>query len=279
MKPVVAVISAGAMGAAVAQRLTGNGIEVRTFLAGRSAATQDRARAAGMRLVDEAAIAQCDILLSIVPPGEAKALARHLAPFLAAGNPALVYADCNAVSPQTVLAIGSAIAASRVCFVDAGIIGGPPKPGGPGPVFYGAGPHAAGLAVLAEHGLLVKVLEGPIGAASGLKMSYAGITKGLTALASAMMLAATRFGAAADLHQELANSQPQLLTLFQRSVPDMFPKAYRWVAEIREIAEFAGEDAATAQIYQGVADLYQHLADDQAADGTDIARLTAFLQH
>lgn len=62
--------------------------------------------------------------------------------------------------------------------------------------------------MLAQHGLTIKLLDGPVGAASGLKMSYAGITKGLTALAAAMMLAATRFGAASDQAAELAESQP-----------------------------------------------------------------------
>ena len=39
MAPVVAVIAAGAMGAAVGRRLTDNGVTVLTSLAGRSAAT------------------------------------------------------------------------------------------------------------------------------------------------------------------------------------------------------------------------------------------------
>ncbi len=69
-------------------------------------------------------------------------------------------------------------------------------------------------------------------------MSYGGITKGLTAVGSAMILAATRAGVAEALHAELAASQPNLLTYFTRSVPDMFGKAYRWVPEMEEIAHF-----------------------------------------
>ena len=281
MKPTVAIVAPGAMGAAVAQRLAEHGIEVRTSLAGRSAASAARARAAGMRPVEDTALAEADILLSIVPPGDAVALAERLAPVLSAGQRrGLVYADCNAVSPRTAMRVGDvlsgAAAAADLCFVDAGIIGGPPKPGTRGPVFYCSGPHAARLAVLAEHGLAVKVLDGSIGAASGLKMGYAGITKGTTALASTMMLAATRFGAAAELRRVLAESRPDLLALFERSVPDMSPKAYRWVAEMEEIADFAGADTAAQQIYQGIAQLYGRLAADWKGERTETKQLTAF---
>ncbi len=275
---VVAVIAPGAMGAGVGQRLAENGVAVRTVLAGRSAASAARAEAAGMRPVTEAQLAEVDIILSIVPPGEAMALAQRLAPVLAGAAKKPVYADCNAVSPQTAQHIAAVIDATGAPFVDAGIIGLPPAPGGKGPVFYASGPHAGALSVLGQHGLQVKTLAGPVGAASGLKMSYAGITKGLTALGAAMMLAATRFGAADDLRAELEISQPQLMTGFRRSVPGMFPKAYRWVAEMEEIADFAGEDAATRQIYQGIAQLYERLAQDQAGAQQEIGLLRSFVQ-
>ena len=271
----VAIIAPGAMGAAVGQVLVHHGVEVRTWLAGRSPASAARAAAAGLIATDRDGIAACDIILSIVPPGEALALAERLAPAL---KPGVLYADCNAVSPQTVQLVGAVIAATGARFVDAGIIGLPPAPGKTGPSFYASGPDAPGLAVLGAHGLVVKVLDGPIGAASGLKMSYAGITKGLTGLAAAMMLAATRFGAAPDLAAELAHSQPNLLAGLQRSVPNMYSKAYRWVAEMEEIAAFAGEDAATRQIYQGLAALYEGLARDQAGAQQDIGALDAFLK-
>lgn len=275
--PVIAVIAPGAMGAAVGGRLVEHGAEVWTVLAGRSPASAARARAAGMMDVDVRQVSAADIVLSIVPPGEALALARSLSPVLREATRKPVYADCNAVSPQTVAAIAAEVDAAGACFVDAGIIGGPPKPGTPGPLIYASGPHAPALAMLAQHGLRVSDLHGPVGAASGLKMSYAGITKGLTALASAMMLAATRFGAAPALAAELAASQPDLLKYLTRSVPDMYPKAYRWVAEMQEIAAFAGEDGPTRDIYTGIAALYAELAQDAAGPKQEVGALDAFL--
>ena len=49
----------------------------------------------------------------------------------------------------TVERVAAALAPSRCRFVDAGIIGGPPREGYKGPTFYISGPHAGDLAALA----------------------------------------------------------------------------------------------------------------------------------
>ncbi len=278
----IAIIAQGAMGAAVAARLAANGAEVVTSLAGRSASSRARAEAAGMRAVADEALADAAIILSIVPPGEALALARRLAHVLRAAREKPAYVDCNAVSPQMAERIAEVIGGTGAPFVDAAIIGPPPEPGksGPGksgPVFYLSGHEARRAAVLDAHGIAVKLLDSPVGAASGLKMSYAGLTKGITALGAAMMLAATRFGADRILYAELAESQPKLLAQLTRSVPGMFPKAYRWASEMEEIAAFTAEDPAVAAIYQGMARLYERLAADQAADKREVGALAAFV--
>ncbi|MGO4126069.1 DUF1932 domain-containing protein [Inquilinus sp. YAF38] len=277
MTPTIAVIAPGAMGSGIARRLADSGATVPTLLDGRSAATVARAKAAGMQAADEAAVAAADIILSIVPPGEAKTLAERLAPALRAAARKPVYVDCNAVNVETVQAIAAIVAPTGAGFADGGIIGGPPVPGTAGPVLYLAGPEAARLGVLGDLGLRIHVLDGPVGAASALKMSYAGITKGLTGLAAAMILGASRNGAAPALHAELAASQPQLLARFEKGLPDMYAKAYRWVAEMREIADFLGPDDPARLIYEGMAGLYERLAADVAGETREIAALDAFL--
>ena len=179
-----------------------------------------------------------------------------------------VFVDCNAVSPDTVRQIGDVIEATGAPFIDAAIIGLPPKTGGgPSPHFYASGPDANRLLALASHGLDVRVLDGPVGAASALKMCYAGINKGLAAIAAAMILAASRSGATAALYQEMGESLPDLLRSLRRQVPDMLPKAYRWVAEMREIAAFGGaEDEATRQIFNGFSQLFDQIARDVAGE-------------
>jgi L-threonate 2-dehydrogenase len=124
-------------------------------------------------------------------------------------------------------------------------------------------------------------LDGPIGAASALKMSYAGITKGLTAVAVAMVLGATRGGSAAALHKELEMSQPQLLGWLTRQVPRMPPKAYRWVAEMEEIGHFVGDGTPGGDMYAAIAKLYEDIAAalraPQTADNS-VAQLAAFFE-
>ncbi|MEI9985679.1 MAG: NAD(P)-binding domain-containing protein [Aliidongia sp.] len=178
MRPIIAVVAPGSMGAAIGRRLVERGAEVRTALAGRSAATRARAAAAGMVAAEPSGLAEAGFILSIVPPGEALALAESLVPVLTQATHKPLYVDCNAVSPDTVARIATVIAPTGCRFVDAGIIGGPPQPDAAGPVFYASGPDAGCLAALAEYGLEISLLDGPIGAASALKMSYAGITKG-----------------------------------------------------------------------------------------------------
>ena len=95
--------------------------------------------------------------------------------------------------------------------------------------------------MLRDWGIDWRVIDGPIGAASAVKMSYAGITKGTTAIAAAMLLGAARFGCAEALIAELSSSQPQMLARMRSGIPGMYDKAYRWVAEMEEISDFLEE--------------------------------------
>jgi 3-hydroxyisobutyrate dehydrogenase-like beta-hydroxyacid dehydrogenase len=123
----------------------------------------------------------------------------------------------------------------------------------------------------------MREIEGPVGAASALKMSYAGITKGLIAVASAMALGATRAGVQEALLQELAESQPELLQRLRTMIPGVYSKAYRWVAEMEEIAAFLEGVHEAGDLYRGAAGLYRDLAEEYP-DGADIAALERFFQ-
>jgi len=293
MSPVVAIVAPGNMGAAVARRLTENGVEVLTALEGRGAASVARASAAGMKDVPLDGLTRADVVLSILPPECAFRFAERMAVVLArAGKSAAasgtagaqaaerkpVFVDCNAVSPETVRRIGVVVTRAGAPFVDASIIGLPPKPGQAGPHFYVCGEAAACARVLAlrEVGLDVRVLEGALGAASALKMAYAGINKGVAAVAAAMILAAGRAGATEALYQEMSESLPGLLESLRRQVPDMLPKTYRWVAEMREIAAFASEDAAARDVFVGFSELFARIAQDAAGEKVESGVLTGF---
>jgi 3-hydroxyisobutyrate dehydrogenase-like beta-hydroxyacid dehydrogenase len=274
----VAIIAPGNMGAAVGGRLTENKVNVLTSLAGRSQASAARAKAAGMTAVADAQLTESDFLLSIVPPGDALALAQRLAPVLSAANKKPVYVECNAVSPRSMLEIGAVIAATGCPFVGAGIIGPPPKPGTTNTKIYASGPHAADFARLNDFGLIVRVLAGPLTAASALKMSYAGVTKGFTALGAAMMLAATRGGSVEALKAELAESQPALLGFLTRQTPAMYSKAYRWVAEMEEISDFVGKDYPEHVMLDASARLYERIAADFDGEKKEVGVMVKFVK-
>jgi len=261
MTETVAIIAPGEMGSAVGARLVERGGRVLTSLQGRGKSSAARAGRAGMTAAesDEELVGSADFVLSIVPPGEAVGLARRLAPALKQASSRPVYVDLNAISPKTAERIGALIAPTGCRYVDGGIIG-PPPAAGSRTVLYVSGEGANEVLRLIPLGLDVRVVDGGIGAASALKMSYAGITKGITALGTAMMLGATRADVAGALGKELGESQPQLLAYLARSVPAMFPKAYRWVAEMEEISQFLAEDTAAEHIYRGIARLYARLA-------------------
>jgi len=277
-KPVIAVIAQGTMGSGVGARLSEKGVDVVTSLTGRSGASAARAKAAGMRDVPDDVIVGSEIVLSILPPSEALPLAERLAPHLRAAKKKPLYIDCNAVSSEMAKRIGDVIAATGSPFADGGIIGGAPRAGYDGPGIYIAAAPPGSLDPLVRGGLSIKPLAGPIGAASALKMSYAAISKGLTAIASASILAAAKYGASDALFAELGLSQKAVLGAITRSVPEMHSKAYRFVGEMEEIAEHFGRPSS-AQIYEGMAKLYQEIADDYDAGGKgDIAALTDFFR-
>jgi 3-hydroxyisobutyrate dehydrogenase-like beta-hydroxyacid dehydrogenase len=204
-------------------------------------------------------------------------LARRLAPTLRAANKKTVYVDCNAVSPPTAQEIADIVATTGCLFVDAGIIGPPPKPGSKNTKFYVSGPAAHDVARLNDYGLIVRVLDGPLTAASAMKMSYAGITKGFTALGAAMMLAATRGGTAEALKAELEESQAPLLAWLSRQVPSMYSKAYRWVAELDEIGGFVGRDHPEHAMFSAAARFYEEMAKDFEGENTETAALDKFI--
>src|SRR3989440_7327976 len=172
MADTIGIIAMGEMGSGVARRLHERGATVITQLSGRSAASAARAERAGAIPVstDDEFVAQSDFLLSIVPPGDAVALAERLAPAIKRAGRKVVYVDCNAVSPQTAERIGEALQHAGCIYVDAGIIGPPPGPNAR-TIFYASGPGAKEFERLATYGLTIRVMDRPNGAASAMKLS------------------------------------------------------------------------------------------------------------
>ena len=256
----VGLLSPGDMGHAVGRALIEHGLRVITCLEGRSERTRDLAAEAGIQDVASyrELVTQAQILLSIVVPAQALAVAERVADAVRAAGvgPALTYADCNAIAPQTARQIGRVITAAGARFVDAGIIGSPPGRGGRNRI-YVSGEHTEALLALNDYGLEVVDLQGEAGQASGLKMCYAALTKGLTALCTELLVAAEALGISEPLAREFGESQGAMLTRMERGVPGMLPKAHRWIGEMEEIARTFGGLGLTPDMLHGAAEMYR----------------------
>jgi 3-hydroxyisobutyrate dehydrogenase-like beta-hydroxyacid dehydrogenase len=259
----VGLISPGEMGHAIGAVLAHNGARVVTNLQGRGPRTVERAAKAGLVDLenDEALVREASVLLCVVAPALASAVAERVTGALDATHSNLLYVDCNAISPQTVRPLETLLTGVGSRFADVGIVGGPPPLDGPGPRLYASGPGAVELERLREFGLDIRVLGPESGQASGLKMCYGALTKGLTALATELLVAGRALGLDEPLATELQASQPELLGWIKHQMPSMPPKSARWVREMEEIAATFELLGLPPQFHQGAAALYQWIAD------------------
>lgn len=262
----IGILSPGEMGSGVGTVLHNHAVRVVTCLAGRGEASRERAAQAGFEdLPDlEALVQEAEVILSIVPPGVAAAVADQVAAAISATGAGVdvLYADCNAVAPSTARAIGQTLLAAGARFADAGIIGGPPT--GPGNRIFTSGPGAAELARLGAFGLDLRVLDGEIGQASGLKMCYAALTKGLQALGAELLVAARLLGVEDTLKAEQDSGNGDLghvRHFVESSLPAMPRKAYRWIAEMEEISRTFADLGLPERLMLGAADVYTDVRD------------------
>jgi hypothetical protein len=256
-----------------------------------------RIRSAGIETLstDQELVVQADYVLSIVPPRNAVATAKRIAEAYALPSTAsfrddiedvdsrpkrskLYYLELNAVPAR----LASEMAAlfdepttatetpGRCHFLDGGIIGGPPTSTQdvwkkPSVVLSGAVDLPPAFKTLASV-LNMKLVSPRIGAASTLKMSFAALTKGLTALSILSFSTAHKESLLPELLALLEEYSPRTAALATNGVIGMSPKAYRWEDEMRGIGETfdteGGWDGVGAGVYGGFAEIYRTIAED-----------------
>ena len=258
----VGVVSPGDMGQAIAGRLKESGLSVHAALDGRSERTRALARAAGLNDCGsmEKLVVACELVISVINPGEALAVARQTAAALKKTGRKIAFADLNAVSPQTARDADRMIRDAGGMFIDGGIIGPPPRGEKDKPRIYVSGPDAYLMEQIKHPNLLVRVMSERVGDASGVKMCYAAMTKGTTALAVELLMAARKLGVEQTLEKELRESRSDIFEWQLRNIAVMPPKAYRWVPEMEEIAKTFSELGMTRRIFEGASDMYEMVA-------------------
>ncbi len=263
----VGLLSPGNMGHTVGKVLILNGLRVITCLKERSERTRRLAHEAGIEDVPdyETLARESGMILSILVPAQAEHAALDLARAMAGSGRSLVYADCNAIAPQTVRNVGRIIEEAGGKFVDASIIGPPPVRSG-FTRFYASGPAVNAFEELNAFGLDVRPVSEHTGEASAVKMCYAALTKGLTALSTELLVAAEKLGVSEILRQEFEASQAALYKRMENGLPSMPERSRRWVGEMEEIAATFEHVGLTPKILEGAADMYRFVGRTELAD-------------
>ena len=263
----VGIFSPGDMGHSVGQVLREHGLRVIACLAGRSPRTCALAREAQIEEVPSytAVVRESDVILSILVPAQAKAAAELIASVISESPVDILYADCNAIAPQTARAVAARITGAGGRFVDASIVGGPPRDGYT-PRFYASGAEAGVLAQLNAYGLNINVLSEQVGDASALKMCYASLTKGSMALYAQLMVAAKALGVDGALIAEFELSQVERLNGIRRSLPRVPVKARRFVGEMEEMAKMYDALGMSPNMLAGAAQVYRLIGSTSLAD-------------
>lgn len=241
------------------------------------------------------------MILSVVPPRDAESTAQRLIDAMALvtkAHPPLYFADMNAVAPSTIKRIAKNIAGANVpiTLIDGSILGGPPRPttGGsakqqqqqqqeqegdkkpPTPHTVGdwdlpsmptSGPvsvadipgYGATLAAV----LNMKHISPDLGASSGLKMCFASLSKGYSAIAIQSYTTAHRMGVLPALQEAMDEIVPARVQQTKNALVGMAPKAYRWVREMEEISKTHEEEGGfEPYLFQGAAGVFKAVAED-----------------
>jgi 3-hydroxyisobutyrate dehydrogenase-like beta-hydroxyacid dehydrogenase len=251
----IGILNPGEMGAAVGRQLTAAGRHVQWASEGRSEATRERARGltdVGTRV---ALIESSDVILSICPPQAAMEVAASIAGFRG------VYVDANAVSPGTARRIATVVELGGATYVDGGIVGPPPQGSGTTRVYL-SGPHAEPVAELFSGSALdARVLSAEPTAASALKMTYAGWTKGSAALLIAIQRAASELGVAEALEAEWRMSRPDLVERADQARRAKRAKGWRWAPEMWEVADTLREAGMPPGFHAAAAEIFEEPED------------------
>ncbi|GLZ52113.1 DUF1932 domain-containing protein [Actinomycetospora sp. NBRC 106378] len=259
----VGIHAPGAMGTALARCLQAGGHEVRTTAAGRSPATARRLADAEVPDAGslDAVVADAAVLVSVVPPGQAREAAAEIAAACGrtAARPLLV--EANAVAPDTVAAIAADLPTD---LVDAAISGPPPSPDAASPTrIFLAGERVDEVAALAVPGVTWVDLGATPGAASAAKMCTASVRKGFTGLLAQALVTAEHHGV---LDAVLADLRLDFPTAGARAAAVAATKAWRFVDEMTAIADTQAGAGLTRSLFDGVAEVYRDLATSAYGD-------------
>jgi 3-hydroxyisobutyrate dehydrogenase-like beta-hydroxyacid dehydrogenase len=255
--PRIGFVGFGEAGYHIAAGLRGAGIpEISAFdINAETPVLQDkiRARAAetATRLVssnNELATA-ADIILSTVTANQALAASQQNAPFLRDGQ---LYADLNSVSPALKQSIDRVITASGAKFVEVAVMAPAPPYGHKVPMLVGGAGGKDFIARMQPYGMQMEFANVKVGEAAATKMCRSVIVKGLEALLTECVLAASRYGAEERVFASLGETFPgidwsEMATYMVGRVVVHGERRAREMEEVAETLRSSGVDPIMAE--------------------------------
>jgi 3-hydroxyisobutyrate dehydrogenase-like beta-hydroxyacid dehydrogenase len=265
---IVGIVSPGAMGSAVGAAYLAAGNRVVATVDGRSARTTGLAEEARLELLPDldAVVGESELVLSIVPPGEAGATAAAIAAAAGRTGARPLVADWNAVSPATVRQLEQELAEAGLELVDGSISGGPPRADYRTRVYF-SGRSAAELAAAAPAWIDARTVGDTVGLASAVKMCTASMYKGSSALLTHALLTAHAHGVLPQVLDDLGGWFPRQIDRAARTLAVSATKADRYVGEMREIAATQASVGLTPALFEAMAEVYESIA--QSAIGAE----------
>ena len=159
----------------------------------RGDAMRAAAREAGIVLVEDVAevAGASSLVLSFVTARAAEAVAVAVAPHLTSRH---LYVDANSASPELMTTVAAVVEGRGADFADAAVMAAVPPHRHRVPMLVSGGGAARLCAVAPSLGMQLEMIDGPAGAASGVKMLRSLLVKGVEALLLQTGRAARQFG-------------------------------------------------------------------------------------
>ena len=265
---VIGLIGAGEMGSALGARLQDGGVRVVVALEGRSERTRTLAANARLEDVDtlRALLGEAEIVVSVVPPGEARAVADEVAGQGTARR--VLFVDLNAVSPATMTEIAASLAVVGIETVD-GSISGPPPRRPDATTIYLSGLRAAEVAALPFEGVDLRLVGAEVGLASAVKMCTASVYKGRVAILAQALRTAHAHGVLEPVLADLGEAGLVDRRAVGSTLGRASAKAWRYVGEMEEIAATQGSADLSPDLFKALAGIYAGLATVSVADAPE----------
>lgn len=257
----VGIVGTGAMGSALGARLRDGRCRVVTCLAARSDRSRALAVATGIEELAslEDVLEAADVVLSVVPPEAALDVAGALAAAAPGSRAAPLVADLNAVSPARARRIELVLREAGLELVDGSISGPPPTALGTTRVYL-SGARAGEIAALPAAGVELRVVGAEVGLASAVKMCTASVYKGRVALLAQALRTARANGVLEPVLDDLVGTGLADRERTGETLARASAKAWRYVAEMEEIAATQRAAGFTPALFEALAEVYRDLA-------------------